>query len=151
MRANFHKTEVAGMTLQWNDRYLVGHEQVDHQHKHLFELINRLEAKINAGAGQKDSLEVIQALIDYALYHFADEESLMQEINFDGISIHRWRHSEFAGKIADMALEWGRGNQVKAEEIRDFLTDWLLDHILTEDMQIGAAIRRKQTVVAKSG
>jgi hemerythrin len=138
------------MALQWNDRYRVGHEQIDLQHKHLFELISKLEAQIEAGSDRNDTLEVVQSLIDYVLVHFSDEETLMQEINFESISRHRWQHSEFAGKVADMALEWGRGNEVTAEQIRDFLIDWLLDHILTEDMQIATAARRKQTAVVRT-
>lgn len=129
------------MTLQWNDRYRVGDDRVDRQHQHLFELINDLDRKIATGTVRQDSLQTIEALVDYVLQHFADEESVMQQINFRDIIRHRWHHSEFAGKIADMALDWGRGKEISAEEIRDFLTDWLLNHILTEDMQIGEAVR----------
>jgi hemerythrin len=132
------------MTLKWSDRYRVGDERVDLQHQHLFELINDLDQRVTSGTVRQDSLQTIEALVDYVLQHFADEESLMQQINFRDIVMHRWRHSEFAGKIADMALDWGRGKEVTAEEIRDFLTDWLLDHILTEDMQIGEALRSQR-------
>jgi hemerythrin len=133
------------MSLTWNERYRVGHDLIDRQHQRLFVLVNDLELKIAAGADRKDSLDIIQALIDYALLHFSDEEAFMQQIDFENITRHRWLHSEFAGKIADMALEWGQGKEITAEQLRDFLTDWLLDHILTEDMQIGAAVHSKQT------
>ena len=68
----------------------------------------------------------------------------MQQIAFGDISQHRWRHSEFAGRIADMAIAWGQGEDVTAEQIREFLTDWLVDHILVDDMEIGAAVRGKK-------
>jgi hemerythrin len=138
------------MTLQWEDRYSVGHDQVDLQHRHLFELVNKLEARIKAGDDRKATIDTIQSLIDYVLVHFTDEESLMHEIGFENIHTHRWRHSEFAGKIADMALAWGEGREVTAEQIREFLTDWLLDHILTEDMQIGAAVRRREKAASST-
>ncbi len=132
------------MTLQWNDRFRVGQEQIDQQHQYLFKLINALDRKIEAGADRQDSLQTIDALVDYALQHFADEESLMQQINFPGITAHRWCHSEFAGKIADMALDWSEGKEITLQEIRDFLTSWLLDHILTEDMKIGEVVRNQR-------
>ena len=132
------------MTLQWSDRFRVGQEQIDQQHQYLFKLIGALDLKIAAGTSREDSLQTIDALVDYALQHFAEEESLMEKINFSGTTSHRWLHSEFAGKIADMALDWSQGKEITAQEIRDFLTSWLLDHILTEDMKIGEAVRSQR-------
>ena len=133
------------MLIEWNDRYRIGHEEVDQQHQYIFKLRNSLESKITTGADRQDSLETIGALVDYALRHFADEEFLMQQIDFSGLARHRWRHSEFAGKVAEMATDWGSGKEISAEEIRDYLTEWLLDHILAEDMQIGEAILSAQS------
>lgn len=132
------------MFLDWDDRYRVGHEQIDRQHQRLFELINDLVRKAGEGADRQDSLKTVNALVDYALEHFADEESLMQRIGYDDIDRHRWRHSEFAGKIADMAVAWGEGHEITAGEICEFLKDWLVNHILIEDLAIGAAVRRGQ-------
>jgi hemerythrin len=135
------------MLLTWNERYRVGHDLIDRQHQRVFELVNDLERLIAIRAERTDLLDTIHALIDHALSHFSDEEALMQQIDFEGLTRHRWLHSEFAGKIADMALKWGEGQEVTAEQLRDILTEWLLDHILTEDMQIGAAVQSKQTPV----
>lgn len=132
--------------IKWEDRYCIGHDVVDSQHQRLFELINRLQQDCSGGVGRDDILQAINSLVDYALEHFADEESLMQKIGFEGLDHHRWRHSSFVTKVTDMALDWGEGEDVRAEDILLFLKEWLLDHVLSEDQQIGAVMRaRAQT------
>ena len=129
---------------KWEDRYRIGHERVDQQHRRLFKLINELQQHADSGAGPEVAIEAINSLVDYAVAHFADEEELMQEIDFDGLIQHRWRHHSFVGKVADMALEWGQGRETSVDDILNFLKEWLLDHVLTEDMQIGAALKSRQ-------
>jgi hemerythrin len=82
--------------------------------------------------------------VDYAIAHFADEEELMQQIDFEGLIQHRWRHHSFVGRVADMALEWGQGRETSLNDILLFLREWLLDHVLVEDMKIRAALQARQ-------
>lgn len=130
--------------IDWEDRYRIGHETIDNQHRRFFELINNLQQQASAGAGRDATILAMNSLANHALEHFADEEELMDQIDFPGLIQHRWRHHSFATKVADMALEWGKGNETNVDDILLFLKDWLLGHILTEDMQIGAALKSKQ-------
>jgi len=134
--------------IKWEDRFRIGHEAVDKQHRRLFEIINDLQQKASSGAGRDAAIQAINSLVDYALEHFADEEELMDQIRFPSLIPHRWQHHSFVGRVADMALEWGEGKETSVEDILLFLKDWLFDHILVEDMQIGVAVksRRKTTV-----
>lgn len=132
------------MFIKWDDQYLIGNDDVDRQHRQLFDLINGLQQRVSAGADRGDAYEALKAMVDFALEHFADEELFMQQIRYDGIDNHRWQHRNFASKVAEMSVAWGEGKEISANQILLFLKDWLLDHILTEDMQIGAAFRRRK-------
>ena len=130
--------------INWEDKYSIGHETVDNQHRRLFDFINNLQRQASEGAGREATLLAIDSLANYAIEHFADEEELMDQIGFPELIQHRWRHHSFAGKVADMALEWGKGNKTGVDDILLFVKDWLINHVLTEDMRIGAALRSKQ-------
>ncbi|MCX6835592.1 MAG: bacteriohemerythrin [candidate division Zixibacteria bacterium] len=130
--------------IDWEDRYRIGHEAIDNQHRRFFELINNLQQQASAGSGRDATILAMNSLANYALEHFADEEELMDQISFPGLIQHRRRHYSFASKVADMALEWGKGNETSIDDILLFLKEWLLGHILTEDMQIGEALKSRQ-------
>ena len=130
--------------IRWDDRYRIGHEVVDRQHRRLFQLINDLEQKAASGGGREAAIEAINSLVDYAVVHFADEEELMEQIGFDRLIQHRWQHRSFVGKIADLALEWGQGRETSVDDLLLFLKDWLLNHVLAEDMPIGVVLQARQ-------
>ena len=84
---------------------------------------NNLQQKALAGADGETAVQAINSLVDYTIEHFADEEELMNQIGIDGLNRHRWRNHSFVGKVADMALEWGHGNETSVDDILLFLKD----------------------------
>ncbi|MDD1620425.1 MAG: hemerythrin domain-containing protein, partial [Methylococcaceae bacterium] len=65
--------------LIWNDQLLVGIDSVDHQHRHLVSLINRLDEVVALGEDRQTILETVNELVDYTVYHFGHEDELMQK------------------------------------------------------------------------
>jgi len=91
--------------IQWEDRYCIGHDIVDGQHQRLFDLINRLQQNCSGEVDRDDILQAINSLVDYALEHFADEESLMQKIGFEGLDHHRRRHNSFVWRSTGVRVK----------------------------------------------
>lgn len=124
----------------WNARFDTGVASVDEQHHHLVDLINELGDVLLTGASER--LEgVVQALQDYVCFHFSDEERVMVETGLDRnfIERHCQLHAGFARQLATISGEEGTSAQ-RAEKLHDFLSAWLILHILGEDQTLGKRI-----------
>ncbi|MGA2071741.1 MAG: hemerythrin domain-containing protein, partial [Sedimentisphaerales bacterium] len=69
----------------WKDEYSVGVEKIDHQHQHLFEIINKL---IERPVSSDDSglvSDILSEMVNYAREHFSTEEMLMRQYGYPAI------------------------------------------------------------------
>ena len=127
----------------WDQNFTTGLERVDQQHHHLVELINQLGESLIAGHAQEP--ESLQAtfgqLAEYAQYHFAEEERLMEET---GVSPqHSDRHKRHhVGFVEQVSTMWASRNSMAnaAETLHGFLRSWLGFHILGEDQAMARQI-----------
>jgi hemerythrin len=126
--------------VEWEDKYSVGVEKIDNQHKRLIDIINRLYYsrgnKTHAVLG-----ETIQELIDYTKTHFTDEEQLMRENGYPDYEAHKKKHESFIEKVKEFKNEYQKVDDDLLEdyslvtEILLFLKTWLCDHILVVDKE----------------
>jgi len=75
--------------LQWKDHYSVGIEAVDHEHKELIELINRLHDELMATGEALTASAFFGDLIKAISAHFALEERFMRERGYDQLPQHK--------------------------------------------------------------
>jgi hemerythrin len=79
-------------------------------------------------------MEVVNELKDYAKYHFEHEEEYMNEKKFRKYLSHKVAHDGFIEKINEYDAEIVDENQKESLlELLDFLTSWLVEHILKQD------------------
>ncbi len=121
--------------VSWDTSYDVGVASVDQQHRHSVDLINSL---YNACLGEKAELEetfrdVMKDLVDYVIFHFKDEESIMEQINYPGVKEHKQKHELFVKEILKSANAYTHGKQFVPNSFVRFLRDWLFNHILIDD------------------
>ena len=121
-------------TFVWSDRYLTGEDLVDSEHKELVRIINQVG---NLEAGETEKPETIQsileALVQYAVNHFAHEEALMTSAGCDErhSSLHKKIHRDFANQVTAMRqVSLGADD---TESLLRFLSNWLAYHILGID------------------
>lgn len=120
----------------WDERFVTGIEIVDHQHRHLVSVVNRVGDILLGGDQVSESTlqSLFKDLADYAAQHFADEERLMNDANLDPrhCERHTRHHKEFVQQVVSM---WKSRATMKnpAEVLHGFLTAWLTFHILSED------------------
>lgn len=88
-------------------------------------------------------MPVLNWLVNYAEQHFEHEEALMRDCGYPRLAYHQSLHERLYTAIfvlnEDLAL--GR-SRIDFGTLR-FLKNWLLDHILCEDMDVGDFVRRK--------
>ena len=120
--------------VRWKDEYSVGVEKIDHQHRHLFEIINKL---IGHGASKDPGLvsETLTEMLDYAKEHFTTEEELMQKYGYPEIGLHKEQHIYFFKTTAELSINALNKQSMVYSEIVEFLKLWLTLHILKCDMK----------------
>lgn len=128
--------------LTWSNNYSVGVEEIDNQHKMLFELLNRLFLAAVKREDQQLTIEVLQALVDYTNTHFVLEERLLEESGFAGLPGHREDHLRFIAKVNDMMKKFQVEDRSVTFELINFLKTWLQNHILHSDMEYSAHLAR---------
>jgi len=134
--------------LQWTSNLSVGDSTLDGHHKRLIDLINaayKSQSKSARNAGKTLSTDAILAeLLDYTRYHFVEEEKVMEAASFPDLEEHRRLHAELIQQVEELQR---RGKMtpsaVSAVDIFDFLSQWLIRHILVKDLRFQPYIRIK--------
>jgi len=122
--------------MKWQDQYSVNHPLMDQQHKQLFEILNQLEGHILKEEALDYFLETLEQLSDFAWEHFKAEETILEELKIEGLQDHMDKHQSFKKKIMAMTQSFFKQPDLKqVEEAYSFLSHWLVDHILEEDMK----------------
>ncbi len=122
--------------LEWSDGMNTGVEAIDNDHKELLSLICQISEAIDDGKTIDIIEEVFNRLENYIKLHFAREEALMHRCNYHALEQHIKIHHEFADKIPALKKHLLSTNSLEsAEEVHLFLFNWLINHILAEDMR----------------
>ncbi|RQD68872.1 MAG: hemerythrin [Tindallia sp. MSAO_Bac2] len=134
--------------MMWKERYRIGVEIIDEQHKELFQRVQEFLAVINgteAWEGRKRKVEETMGFMEeYAVKHFTDEENLFQEIKYPDAEAHKKAHEEFAKMVKEYKVRFEDG--MKEEDVQEFggrLMSWLIMHVGKEDQKLGEFINRE--------
>jgi hemerythrin-like metal-binding protein len=124
---------------QFDGRYKVGIEQVDREHRQLFEIAARVHAGLGAGnaAALANAQPAIAELLDHVETHFASEEALMKAADYPYLETHRALHRHLLLQVRDMELRAAAGERYLPAELNYFIHKWLIDHIVTNDRMFG--------------
>jgi hemerythrin len=130
--------------MKWYDKYNIGVAIIDTQHRELFRMIGRLQTSLSSKNVDEEMGNALKFLVDYAKHHFSAEEELMKRIGFPHYDHQKELHKKFIQEIANVLVRVKKGESVTVSELIDFLTDWIINHILDEDKKIGNYIAHKQ-------
>lgn len=129
-------------TINWKSEYSVGVTELDNQHKKLLSMINRLIADQKKLTDPKMVADLLMEMIDYAEEHFRAEEHLMLEYDYDRGAQQKVQHEAFIEKTKTF-LSADVGPNMLSVALLDYLSSWLIKHILDEDMQYKEFFRSK--------
>ncbi|MDR3607085.1 MAG: bacteriohemerythrin [Oligoflexia bacterium] len=119
----------------WSDRYALGVNAMDKEHKILIEKINALATAIENSAGVSSRLIApFEDLAAYTREHFSDEEAYLVSIGYPGFAGHQAIHKKLLAGVDDFGAQL-RNGQFDGNKLVAFLNDWLIQHILGVDMK----------------
>lgn len=123
--------------------YYTGIDLIDSEHKRLFEIANEAYNLLHEEfiPDKYDNIiAVVNELKDYTAKHFADEEAYMESINYKRMFTQKVQHAQFIEKLNEINFEDVDENQEQTIiDLLEFLTNWLIHHILENDVLIGKA------------
>lgn len=132
-RRNFKKGgSMAFESLQWDETLRVGVEEIDAQHRKLFDLLNSLGRAVEKGY-EKDVIgHVLFEMAAYADEHFKSEQLYLEK--HPDFREHFLEHWEFTKKCLALVMDFRRNRQVSDETLA-FLMAWLKDHVMEKDQR----------------
>lgn len=127
----------------WNKNFEIGVPAIDAQHRRLVDLINVIATAVTEKAALPDLRALFSQLTEYAATHFHDEELVMTASQLPQAEkeAHRNEHQAFIDKANEMAAQLNLEQAEIAEQILEFLTIWLISHILGSDKKIAQALQ----------
>ena len=134
--------------LVWNNRYNVGVDVIDKEHKKLFRILNKLFA-----FGQQETKrpwvcqETVKYFKDHALRHFQDEEEYMVSVGYTGLKTHMRIHKNFRETTLpalEKELELAGYSEEAVNHFLGVCAGWLIGHTLIEDQAIVSGEEVKQ-------
>jgi hemerythrin len=122
--------------LQWKDKFSVGIEAVDHEHRELIELINRLHDEMSSHTGKAAIEAFFGDLFKAISAHFALEERFMHERKYDELVQHKCDHERLLDEIRDIMDDFAEHDEVATDELAMRLESWFGRHFETHDARL---------------
>ncbi len=138
-------------SFHWDNHFITGLNEVDEQHHHLVDIINKFGDLVTQNKVNADDIEMIfKELVEYTQYHFDEEEALMAKLCID--QRHKNKHIEihkkFVVDVVSMHSEISSGHaSTTPKDLLDFLVNWLAFHILVTDKNMANQINAIQAGV----
>lgn len=124
-----------GVEVKWQESLSIGYATIDGHHKKLVRIVEELrnmldlpevEYRLKIG-------KMLKQLSDYTIYHFNEEERIMQKYEYPNLREHATIHAFFVEKLHSTLPLIAKGDKSVAIEMYGFLSDWLIEHIAVED------------------
>jgi hemerythrin len=131
-----HSTHV-----HWTKDLEIGHDLIDADHQHIFEIVNRLQAEIAEDPDYSIVGEVLVELIEHTGGHFMREEALMQAIQFPAYEAHKREHCLLMEKVNSLHRKFMNSRSSLSGEVAAFLENGMIRHIMKSDMELGRCMR----------
>ncbi|HRP95350.1 MAG TPA: hemerythrin domain-containing protein [Rhodocyclaceae bacterium] len=135
-------------TFEWDRHYHTGIDEIDAQHRELVRILKGvIEAADGGGPAELARVgELLETLEHHAAGHFAEEEALMARHGCDArhIVAHTRQHELFVRHIRTARTEYltAGGPADVLELLANFITGWLVFHVLGADRDMAGQIAR---------
>lgn len=126
------------LTASWRNEFVTGDATIDSEHRTMLFGLNALARAVYLGSSTLVPL-LMTKIISATERTFAAEEEIMQTNNYQFRDLHLRQHHYFMAALNAVQQELVQGSDDSIHttfHVRQRLTDWLIDHILTADRHL---------------
>lgn len=129
--------------LEFDPVLLVGVDEIDDQHRELFQRIGQLLEASRNRRSREEVVRLLEFLGGYVVEHFAAEERTMELSAYPRIEGHRAEHRQFMKDLEILRHELQSEGPTNLFVIRvgNRVTEWLREHIYRTDKLLGEWLR----------
>lgn len=125
------------MTLiDWKEEFSLGVPAIDHEHREMIDLINETYLAVKEGDGRSRIGEFLGEIYARINAHFALEEKIMREKNYDEYADHKADHERLLDQILELMDQYEGGGHFDEESFSAALHDWFALHFRTRDARL---------------
>lgn len=121
--------------LTWDEKYSVGVDEIDAQHKEFLEILAAMYAAIYAHKIEEEWPSLLEKLEAHVHTHFATEEAYFKKYNYPETEEHAGQHQLLTQKATDYINRYDPKNTALLLELLDFLEDWFVIHSEGHDLK----------------
>ncbi len=124
--------------------FLLEYETLDRDHQQLADLVNQIVQVIDDGEAEKCS-GLVAEFVKMTKDHFANEEALLVKVGYPNVKTHQDHHKSLNSKM-DHLQEFAKAageNELARESLRKELVFFLMDDVITTDMEFKSFIEDK--------
>lgn len=132
------------MAIVWHAETMsTGFDDIDEQHKELFERLNGLLEAMKEAKGKSEIERLLGFLGEYALRHFAHEERCMARLRCPVASANKDAHASFIKTFEDLSQRLVAQGPTLALviETQQKVAEWIQHHIIRVDTHLKACTR----------
>jgi len=122
--------------IDWRDEFAIGVPEVDHEHKDMINLINELYENLANNASKEQIDDFLGEIYTKISAHFALEEKLMREQNYDEYEDHKEDHESLLDEIRDIMEFYETDDYYSDRDLTDQLERWFSSHFKTRDARL---------------
>jgi hemerythrin-like metal-binding protein len=134
--------------LEWTREYTVHDAAIDHEHQILYDMVDRYHEAMLGGQGKKVVGKFLTELTKFTLNHFSNEEKLMAATNYPKIKEHILQHDRIRRMSTEVQERIKHGETAITIELLQFLSNWLKNHTMVTDRQMGDYVQVEQIYAA---
>lgn len=125
------------MTLvEWRDEFKTGIDEVDFEHRQMIELINESYNEAKTQTSGMAVMDFLGEIFEKISAHFALEEKIMRERNYDQYKEHKEDHERLLDSIRDIMDEYMDESAMDEEKFGALLKEWFVNHFSTRDVRM---------------
>ena len=124
--------------IAWGHILSVEVDEIDDDHKKLIKIFNILNHAVMEGESPDYLAAVLEELINCTVWHFSHEERLMLKYGYKEMEAHKAVHRKLIQGARELQEKILRAGKAVVDEDIEYLEHWLTEHILTDDMRLGA-------------
>jgi diguanylate cyclase (GGDEF)-like protein/hemerythrin-like metal-binding protein len=137
--------------LIWNEGMSVGIDAIDEDHKQIIAILAKLTSAEHGETSAQTIDEIFTELEHYVILHFSREEALLERANYPELIAHKASHQKFIDKLPKLKNEWLTKDCLAcSEKITTFLSKWIVNHILEDDLDYVSCIHKLSDVTNKT-